>query len=156
MPKFFIIGGLLGGMLAANVLPVEGHDVGELENVRSSMDGRDAGIVTHDALFAGLQRAGLHGTKALGVQVQQRVALDVDGQAVVLLEMPQILMSWSRLYQALHQLLPADRYVQGAVVHGKMAKGAKSWSADLVIASDGNRSVVRQQLAPQVPPQYAG
>jgi 2-polyprenyl-6-methoxyphenol hydroxylase-like FAD-dependent oxidoreductase len=42
------------------------------------------------------------------------------------------------------------------VVHGLTAEGAKTWSADLVIASDGIRSVVRQQLAPQVQLQYAG
>jgi 2-polyprenyl-6-methoxyphenol hydroxylase-like FAD-dependent oxidoreductase len=168
MSKIIIIGGSLGGLLAANVLHREGHDVCVLEKVRGSMDGRGAGIVTHDALFAGLRRAGLDGTEALGVQVQQRVALDSDGEEVALLEMPQILTSWSRLYDALHQLLPAERYVQGvavqkvetdtagAVVHGLTAEGAKTWAADLVIASDGIRSVVRQQLAPQVQPQYAG
>lgn len=168
MSKILIIGGSLGGLLAANVLRREGHDVCVLEKVRGSMDGRGAGIVTHDALFAGLRRAGLDGTEALGVQVQQRVALDADGEEVVLLEMPQILTSWSRLYDALHQLLPAERYMQGvavqsvdndaagAVVHGLTAQGAKTWSADLVIASDGIRSVVRQQLAAQVQPQYAG
>ncbi len=168
MSKILIIGGSLGGLLAANVLHREGHDVCVLEKVRGSMDGRGAGIVTHDALFAGLHRAGLDGTEALGVQVQQRVALDANGEEVVLLEMPQILTSWSRLYDALHQLLPAERYVQGvavqkvdndaagAVVHGLTADGAKTWSADLVIASDGIRSVVRQQLAAQVQPQYAG
>ena len=168
MSKILIIGGSLGGLLAANVLHREGHDVCVLEKVRGSMDGRGAGIVTHDALFAGLQRAGLDGTEALGVQVQQRVALDLEGREVAMLEMPQILTSWSRLYDALHQLLPAERYVQGvvvqkidndatgAVVHGLTAEGVKTWSADLVIASDGIRSVVRQQFAPQVQPEYAG
>ena len=168
MSKIIIIGGSLGGLLAANVLLREGHDVCVLEKVRGSMDGRGAGIVTHDALFAGLRRAGLDGTETLGVQVQQRVALDVNGEEVALLEMPQILTSWSRLYDALYQLLPAERYVQGvavqkvdnnaagAVVHGLKAEGAKTWDADLVIASDGIRSVVRQQLAPQIQPQYAG
>jgi 2-polyprenyl-6-methoxyphenol hydroxylase-like FAD-dependent oxidoreductase len=82
--------------------------------------------------------------------------------------MPQVLTSWSRLYDLLHQLLPAERYVQGvtvqrieqhaggAVVHGLGADGPQSWPADLVIASDGIRSAVRQQLAPQVQPRYAG
>jgi 2-polyprenyl-6-methoxyphenol hydroxylase-like FAD-dependent oxidoreductase len=168
MAKIIITGGSLGGLLAANVLHREGHDVVVLEKVRGSMDGRGAGIVTHDALFAGLRRAGLDDAEALGVQVQQRVALDAAGEALVRLEMPQILTSWSRLYELLHQLLPAERCVQGvlvqkvenhaagAVVHGLTAKGVQTWSADLVLASDGIRSVVRQQLAPQVQPQYAG
>ena len=30
--------------------------------------------------------------------------------------LPQVLTSWSRLYDLLHQLLPAERYVQGVTV----------------------------------------
>jgi 2-polyprenyl-6-methoxyphenol hydroxylase-like FAD-dependent oxidoreductase len=132
------------------------------------MDGRGAGIVTHDALFAGLQRAGLNIDDSLGVPVRQRVALSAEGGTEVCIDMPQVLTSWSRLYDLLHQLLPAERYVQGvtvqrieqhvggAVVHGLGAEGSQSWPADLVIASDGIRSAVRQQLAPQAQPRYAG
>ena len=168
MSRILVIGGSLGGLLAANVLHRQGHDVCVLEKVRGSMDGRGAGIVTHDALFAGLQRAGLNIDDSLGVPVRQRVALSAEGRTEVCIDMPQVLTSWSRLYDLLHQLLPAQRYVQGvtvqrieqhaggAVVHGLGAEGAQAWPADLVIASDGIRSAVRQQLAPQVQPRYAG
>jgi 2-polyprenyl-6-methoxyphenol hydroxylase-like FAD-dependent oxidoreductase len=168
MSRILVIGGSLGGLLAANVLHRQGHDVCVLEKVRGSMDGRGAGIVTHDALFAGLQRAGLNIDDSLGVPVRQRVALSAEGGTEVCIDMPQVLTSWSRLYDLLHQLLPAERYVQGvtvqrieqhaggAVVHGLGADGPQSWPADLVIASDGIRSAVRQQLAPQVQPRYAG
>ena len=168
MSRILVIGGSLGGLLAANVLHRQGHDVCVLEKVRGSMDGRGAGIVTHDALFAGLQRAGLSIDDSLGVPVRQRVALSADGRTEVCIDMPQVLTSWSRLYELLHQLLPAERYVQGvtvqrieqhaggAVVHGLGADGPLSWPADLVVASDGIRSAVRQQLAPQVQPRYAG
>ena len=168
MSRILVIGGSLGGLLAANVLHRQGHDVCVLEKVRGSMDGRGAGIVTHDALFAGLQRAGLNIDDSLGVPVRQRVALSADGRTEVCIDMPQVLTSWSRLYDLLHQLLPAQRYVQGVtvqrieqhaggvMVHGLSAEGSQSWPADLVIASDGIRSAVRQQLAPQVQPRYAG
>jgi 2-polyprenyl-6-methoxyphenol hydroxylase-like FAD-dependent oxidoreductase len=168
MSRILVIGGSLGGLLAANVLHRQGHDVCVLEKVRGSMDGRGAGIVTHDALFAGLQRAGLNIEDSLGVPVRQRVALSAEGGTEVCIDMPQVLTSWSRLYDLLHQLLPAERYVQGvtvqrieqhaggAVVHGLGADGPQLWPADLVIASDGIRSAVRQQLAPQVQPRYAG
>ena len=168
MSRILVIGGSLGGLLAANVLHRQGHDVCVLEKVRGSMDGRGAGIVTHDALFAGLQRAGLNIDDSLGVPVRQRVALSAEGGTEVCIDMPQVLTSWSRLYDLLHQLLPAERYVQGvtvqrieqhaggAVVFGLGAEGVQSWPADLVIASDGIRSAVRQQLAPQVQPRYAG
>ena len=168
MSRILVIGGSLGGLLAANVMHRQGHDVSVLEKVRGSMDGRGAGIVTHDALFAGLQRAGLSIDDSLGVPVRQRVALSADGRTEVCIDMPQVLTSWSRLYDLLHQLLPPERYVQGvtvqrieqhaggAVVHGLGGEGSQSWPADLVIASDGIRSAVRQQLAPQVEPRYAG
>ena len=168
MARILVIGGSLGGLLAANILHRQGHDVRVLEKVRGSMDGRGAGIVTHDALFAGLRRAGLEVTDSLGVQVQRRVALDPAGQTIVSIAMPQVLTSWSRLYEALHQILPPERYVQGvsvqsvtqdadsAQVHGETVDGPQSWTGELVIASDGIRSVLRQQLAPQVQPQYAG
>ena len=168
MSRILVIGGSLGGLLAANVLLRQGHDVCVLEKVRGSMDGRGAGIVTHDALFAGLQRAGLNIDDSLGVPVSQRVALSAEGRTEVCIDMPQVLTSWSRLYDLLHQLLPAERYVQGvtvqrieqhaggAMVHGLGADGPQSWPADLVIASDGIRSAVRQQLAPQAQPRYAG
>ena len=116
MSRILVIGGSLGGLLAANVLHRQGHDVCVLEKVRGSMDGRGAGIVTHDALFAGLQRAGLNIEDSLGVPVRQRVALSAEGGTEVCIDMPQVLTSWSRLYDLLHQLLPAERYVQGVTV----------------------------------------
>ena len=168
MARILVIGGSLGGLLAANVLHRQGHEVCVLEKVRGSMDGRGAGIVTHDALFAALGQAGLQVDEALGVQVRQRVALDAQGRTEVCIDMPQVLTSWSRLYDLLHQLLPPSLYVQGvtvqkieqqsnaAVVHGLGPQGPQTWSAELVVASDGIRSVVRQQYAPLVQPCYAG
>ena len=116
MSRILVIGGSLGGLLAANVLHRQGHDVCVLEKVRGSMDGRGAGIVTHDALFAGLKRAGLNIDDSLGVPVRQRVALSAEGGTEVCIDMPQVLTSWSRLYDLLHQLLPVERYVQGVTV----------------------------------------
>ena len=168
MARILVIGGSLGGLLAANVLHRQGHEVCVLEKVRGSMDGRGAGIVTHDALFAALGQAGLQVDEALGVQVRQRVALDAQGRSEVCIDMPQVLTSWSRLYDLLHQLLPSALYVQGvtvqkieqqssaALVHGLGPQGPQTWTAELVVASDGIRSVVRQQYAPQAQPCYAG
>ena len=116
MARILVIGGSLGGLLAANVLHRQGHEVCVLEKVRGSMDGRGAGIVTHDALFAALGQAGLQVDEALGVQVRQRVALDAQGRTEVCIDMPQVLTSWSRLYDLLHQLLPPSLYVQGVTV----------------------------------------
>jgi len=168
MARILVIGGSLGGLLAANLLTRAGHDVTVLEKVSGSMDGRGAGIVTHQALFAALQRAGMQSAQDLGVAIEGRVVLDRQGRPVAEQVMPQVLTSWSRLYELLHALLPPERYVQGCSVqhvadHGqgvtvqtRGAQGEQDWQADLAIASDGIRSAVRQQFAPHIQPVYAG
>lgn len=168
MARILVVGGSLGGLLAANMLLRDDHDVTVLERARGSMEGRGAGIVTHDALYAGLARAGLPSAEGMGVAIDGRVVLDTRGDVIAEMLMPQVLTSWSRLYDVLRRLLPAERYVQGATVSG--LKGCSSgvslsfeldgsphnWDADLVIASDGIRSSVRSLLAPGIQPVYAG
>ena len=168
MSRILVIGGSLGGLFVANMLHRDGHDVQVLEKVKGSMNGRGAGIVSHDALVKSLERAGLDVQATLGVEVPGRVLLDQAGQSLIAFDMPQVLTSWSRLYQILRAALPADRYFQGVSVSRveeqgdsvqvfASADGQESvWSADIVIASDGIRSNVRQQFFPQVQPQYAG
>ncbi len=168
MARILVVGGSLGGLLAANMLWRDGHDVQVLEKARGSMSGRGAGIVTHDALEVALARAGLPSDASLGVAVPGRVLLDPDGSTRTQLDMPQVLTSWSRLYDLLRQALPAERYHQGVVVarvvshedavevHGEQDTAERTWTADLLVASDGIRSTVRQQLFSQVQPRYAG
>lgn len=168
MARILVVGGSLGGLFAANMLWRDGHDVQVLEKVRGSMNGRGAGIVSHDALTHALAHAGLPDAQALGVQVSGRVLLDADGSTRTRLDMPQVLTSWSRLYELLRSVFPAERYHQGLVVAGVQQHegrvtvqtqadgGAQTWQAELLVASDGIRSGVRQQLLPAVQPRYAG
>lgn len=168
MARIVVVGGSLGGLFAANVLLRDGHEVAVLEKVRGPMDGRGAGIVSHEALEAALARAGLAGDAAIGVSVPGRVLLRADGSAERCLDMPQVLTSWSRLYQLLRSALPAGCYHQGVAVTGSRedAEGVEvqavcegrpqRWRADLLVASDGLRSAVRQQLFAAVQPRYAG
>lgn len=168
MARVLVVGGSLGGLFAANVLHRDGHDVTVLEKVRGSMNGRGAGIVSHDALEAALGRAGLQADASLGVEVPGRVMLRSDGTTDALLEMPQILTSWSRLYHLLLAAFPAERYLQGAAVtqvsddaDGVTVEAERDgrqerWRGDLLVASDGIRSTVRQWYFPQALPRYAG
>ncbi len=168
MARILIVGGSLGGLMAANMLLKDGHDVRVLEKVRGSMDGRGAGIVTHDALTEGLKRAGLDDSESLGVAIDGRMSLNHDGSVGIEIDMPQVLTSWSRLYHLLHRLVPAERYLQGVsverveqladrvVVHALDGEQRVTFEADLVVASDGIRSAVRQQFAPQIQQVYAG
>lgn len=168
MARILVIGGSLGGLFVANMLHQDGHDVQVLEKVKGSMNGRGAGIVSHDVLVKSLERAGLDVQATLGVEVPGRVLLDQSGKSLIAFDMPQVLTSWSRLYQILRSTFPAACYHQGVTVtrieerdnhvHVLANTDGKetTWQADVLIASDGIRSNVRQQLFPQVQPQYAG
>ncbi|HNY48694.1 MAG TPA: FAD-dependent monooxygenase, partial [Casimicrobium sp.] len=164
MAKIVVVGGSLGGLLVANLLHRAGHAVQLLEKASQALDGRGAGIVTHPPLVDALHRAGVPRDAEMGVTVQERVALDVHGNSVSTIEMPQILTSWGRLYAQLREALPEACYRSGVEllsvnqsVGGVVARtGAGDVAGDLLIASDGLRSTVRQQLAPQKSPVYAG
>ena len=165
MARILIAGGSLGGLLAANMLLRDGHDVHVLEKATGTLDGRGAGIVTHAALSRGLARAGVVVDHTLGVQVDTRVTLDASGAVVARLSMPQVLTSWSRLYTMLFEAFLAERCHQGVVVKQVEqhtsgvrvhAEPDRVFEGDLLIASDGIRSAVRAQFAAQALPQYAG
>jgi 2-polyprenyl-6-methoxyphenol hydroxylase-like FAD-dependent oxidoreductase len=165
MAKILVAGGSLGGLFAANILLRQGHDVTLLEKATGSLDGRGAGIVTHDALAEALRSAGVGVDDSLGVQVTKRVTLGADGQTLGEMELPQILTSWSRLYHMLKESFPTERYLKGKTVKTVSqnanavqvgCEDGSQYEAELLIASDGIRSGVRAQLAPEIQPEYAG
>ena len=165
MARILVVGGSLGGLMAANLLHRAGHDVTVLERSSRSLQGRGAGIVTHEGLRATLRDCGVPVDRTLGVPVASRVVLRADGETECRWEHPQILTSWGRLYALLRAALPERCHRLGAAVTGvqqdergvslRLADGRHE-EADLVIAADGVRSTLRQQLAPEVQPQYAG
>ena len=163
--RILVVGGSLGGLLAANLLLRAGHAVTLLEKAPASLDGRGAGIVTHSRLVDALRAAGVRVDDQLGVAVTQRVALDASGQLQASLDCPQVLTSWSRLYALLMAALPAEHCRLGQQVSAVeqdaggvrvSCTGGERYEADLLVASDGIRSTVRAALAPEVQPRYAG
>lgn len=146
-----------------------GHNVTVLERTVGTLDGRGAGIVTHPPLIAAYLRCGIDvmgkPENALGVTVERRVVLNTDGSDHCETQIPQILTSWSRLYALLEAAFGPAGYVQGANVQSitqteseatvHCADGS-TYTADLVIASDGIRSAVRGQYLPAAQPEYAG
>ena len=165
MAKILIVGGSLGGLFMANILLRQGHDITLLEKALGSLDGRGAGIVTHNALEDALREAGIAVDDSLGVAVSKRVTLGVDGESLGEIPIPQVLTSWSRLYHLLKENFPSERYLQGKNVKviNQDANGVhvtcedgSAHHAELLIASDGINSTVRAHLAPDIHPKYAG
>ena len=165
MARILVVGGSLGGLLVANLLLRDGHDVTLLEKAAGSLDGRGAGIITHPALIDALRRAGATVDASLGVWVQERRVLGADGSVVTRMPLAQLLTSWSRLYALLLAAFPSARLRQGVAVTRvdetadgvrARAEGGAVFEAELLIASDGIRSAVRAQLLPDALPCYAG
>jgi 2-polyprenyl-6-methoxyphenol hydroxylase-like FAD-dependent oxidoreductase len=163
--KILVAGGSLGGLFVANLLHRSGHLVTVLEKSVGSMDGRGAGIVTHESLRVALRECGAIVDETLGVAVSKRVTLGIDGSCLGEITIPQILTSWSRLYQILKLCFPKSLYLQGKVIHKLQqntdevlveCEDGSQYKGDLLIASDGIRSLVRNLLAQHIQPKYAG
>jgi 2-polyprenyl-6-methoxyphenol hydroxylase-like FAD-dependent oxidoreductase len=165
MARIIVVGGSLGGLLVANMLCRAGHEVTVLEKALGSLDGRGAGIVTHSLLVAAMERCGVNIDVSLGVTVSDRIVLAKDGSVLDRTSVPQVLSSWSRLHALLLAEFDSHKYVHGASVRritehdsgvSVLCEDGRDFDADLVIASDGIRSSVRAQYAPDVQAEYAG
>jgi len=165
MKRALIIGGSLGGLLAANMLRSIGWEVQVFERAGDDLASRGAGIGMHEEMIVVLKRIGVVVDDTLGVVPKSRICLEPSGEVRLEFERPSVLTSWGRLYRALKDALPAQDYHFGKSltsfepepggVTAHFADGSRA-SGDLLIGADGVRSTVRQQLMPEVQPIYAG
>jgi 2-polyprenyl-6-methoxyphenol hydroxylase-like FAD-dependent oxidoreductase len=163
--RALVIGGSLGGLLAANLLARDGWDVEVFEQADEALAGRGAGIISHPDLFKTLEIIGVPLDDSYGVDIPLRATYDRSGATLATLESQQIFTSWGRLYQLLKSAFPAERYHFGhsfqgleqdaATVTARFANGSAA-RGDLLLGADGIRSAVRAQLAPAANPLYAG
>ena len=165
MPQALVIGGSLGGLLAANLLRSVGWKVQVFERVGDDLASRGAGIGTHEELLEIMHRVGVEVDASIGVHPESRTCLNRDGTLLHRIPRPRILSSWGRLYRALKDAFPAEDYHfdkslasftgDAAGVTALFADGTRA-HGDLIIGADGIRSTVRAQILPDVEPQYAG
>ncbi len=159
-----IIGGSMSGLFAAAFLRRIGWDVDVFERSPVELVGRGAGITTHPELLDALENSGA-GTRELGIEVRERIAIDRDGRVLGTRPLRQFLTSWDRLQRLLRETIDPAHYhlghnfarvdQDGGGVRVCFAEG-RTERADLLVGGDGIRSAVRAELAPEVQPIYAG
>jgi 2-polyprenyl-6-methoxyphenol hydroxylase-like FAD-dependent oxidoreductase len=165
MARAIIVGGSLSGLLAANLLLSIGWDVSVFERSNADMTGRGAGLGAQEALFKVMDRIGIALDESMWIAARSHIALDRAGRIVCQVPVHQVSTSWDRIYHALKSALPAAHYHSGKIferchqtertVTATFADGT-CVEADLLIGADGMNSTVRNQMMPDLQPQYAG
>ncbi len=163
-PRALVIGGSVGGLMAALALRRIGWRVEVYERSAEELSSRGAGILTHPELLAALDRCGV-GSQDVGVPIAGRITLNLDGSIAGSHDLAQITSSWDVLYRRMLSGLPADAYHAGRPLTGVEtdADGATALLADgtrergdLLVGCDGVRSTVRRRMAPETQARYAG
>lgn len=159
-----VAGGSLGGLTAALWLAEAGGDVHVYERSASPLDSRGAGIVVQPDTVRYLQTHGT-ATETISTSTSGRAYLTPDGRVSQRMAGQQRFTSWNTLYRHLLGCLDPGRYHLGAAVTGvrqdtdgvtvEFADGS-SREVDLLVAADGPRSALREQLLPGIAPAYAG
>src|SRR6516165_1733728 len=163
--RVLVIGGSLGGLLAAHLLRHAGWHAVVFERNEEALTGRGVGLGTHPQLIAALRRAGIAFDASMGITVAKVVCLDRAGNIMVEQPTARTMSAWSRLYRALRDSLPVQDYRLGKKLRrieqndGSVTaifEVGSSERGDLLVGADGIRSTVRAQFLPQVQPIYAG
>jgi 2-polyprenyl-6-methoxyphenol hydroxylase-like FAD-dependent oxidoreductase len=163
--RALVIGGSLGGLLAAHLLRREGWDVTIFERNPDDLTGRGAGISTHPQLLEILARIGIDFDESMGIKLHTILCFDQSGKIYLKEKTNRTMSSWGRLYRSLRDPWPAQCYRLGASlvrveqnpdnVSAIFADGTRV-RGDLLVGADGGRSTVREQFLPELQAQYAG
>ncbi len=163
--RALVIGGSLGGLCAGICLRATGWLVSIFERSSELMDDRGAGIVLQSEMLNLLEGLKLATRADISVESRVRQYLNKDGTVASSGMSRQFMTSWGALFNALRGSFPDDDYHTGFKlvnfeagehqVTARFENGRKE-TGDLLIGGDGAWSAVRQQLLPNITPEYAG
>jgi 2-polyprenyl-6-methoxyphenol hydroxylase-like FAD-dependent oxidoreductase len=163
--RALVVGGSIAGLFAALMLLRRGWEVQVFERSSGQLAARGAGIVTHPELMQALEASGAQPEGPIGLEICERVIVDRQGAPIRRLQLPQLVTSWSYLYELLRGALPAQYYRTGHAlvdfeqtatgVSASFANGTHA-SGDILIAADGINSTARALLMPEMSPHYVG
>lgn len=160
-----IVGGSIAGLLTANILARHGWNVKLFERSSKGLEARGAGIAMQRTLRHALELSGVDVSKELGIGINNRIGYYPDGSVVARCEYAQTTTSWGLLYESLLTALPAGIFHKGAMVESVISEPdftkvrlstGEVHQASLVIGADGIHSSVRENVAPEIKPTYAG
>ena len=158
--KAIVVGGSVGGLMAALLLRKGGWDVTVYERAVGDLAGRGAGLGVSEELLDTMARAGAPFERSAGIAQAAHVWMEKDGSIAYEHRRNLMASAWARVYQPLRAALPASAYRQGMVLErieemtAVFADGTRD-QADLIVGADGVYSTVRRQFMPDVQPKFA-
>src|ERR1700752_1930626 len=108
--RALVVGGSLGGLIAAHLLRSTGWDAVVFERNAEELASRGVGLGTHPQPIAILKRAGIDFDESMGLTPSKAVCLDRNGKILIERATARALSGWSRLYRALLDGLPGEAY----------------------------------------------
>lgn len=171
MFKIAVIGGSISGCMMGSLLARSGHDVCVYERSPSDLKGRGGGIATSTSVIESMKSHQLIGEDFPTVP-HHKLLLCVRtpdesevGRCPLGVDLSMQCVHWSGMFNALRSRLDSDQYQLDKELVSVEADGVfkkirfaddSSESVDLVVFTDGFRSVGRRIMHPEVQLDYRG
>ena len=111
--RALVVGGSISGLLAAHLLRYAGWDAIVFERNATNLTGRGAGISTQPQFADILRSIEIAFDDSMGIRLDTVICLDRRGDVILKEPTVRTMSAWSRLYRALLERLPAEKYRLG-------------------------------------------